>query len=179
MTDKHAVYFLPPRCLFFSEERCDLFVFMGCFLAKNITEKKGSFNIYQACQFVTLILKRLNSEVSHNSSLTLSCFAAIDRQQIHTLCLSGSGQIFWLRLGSWRVTHLVAVLVVCTTHIAPPSMKPKLKPLWFVSRNSRSWAAISELARAALSFPRLEVVLCYVSLNRSIHCGTFKNRTLS
>lgn len=125
MTDKHAVCFLPPRCLFFSKEGCDLFVFTGCFLAKNITERKGSFNIYQACQFVTLILRRLNSAVSHNSSLTLSCFAATDRQQIHILCLSGSGQIFWLRLGSWRVTRLVAVLVVCTTHIAHTHTHPE------------------------------------------------------
>lgn len=82
---------------------------------------KGSFNRYQACQFGTFILLRLNSVVSHDSFLTLSCFAATDRQRIHIPCLSGSGQIFWLRLGSWRVTRPVAVLAVCTTHIAPPA----------------------------------------------------------
>lgn len=120
-SDKHAVCFLPPRCLLFSKEGSDLFIFTGCFLAKNITEMKGSFNRYQACRFGMFILPRLNSVVSHNSFLTLSCFAATDRQRIHILCLSGSGQIFWLRLGSWRVTRPVAVLAVCTTHIAPPA----------------------------------------------------------
>lgn len=118
--DKHALCFLPPRCLLFSKKGSDLFIFMGCFLAKNIREMKGSFNRYQACRFGTLMLPRLNSVVSHDSFLTLSCFAATDRQRIHILCLSGSGQIFWLRLGSWRVTRPVAVLAVCATHIGPP-----------------------------------------------------------
>lgn len=120
-SDKHALCFLPLRCLLFSRERSDLFIFMGCFLAKNITAMKGSFNRYQACRFGTQILPQVNSVVSHDSFLTLSCFAATDRQQIHTLRLSGSGQIFWLRLGSWRVTRPVAVFAVCATHITPPT----------------------------------------------------------
>lgn len=129
-SDKHALCFLSLRCLLFSKEGSDLFIFTGCFFAKNIPEAKGSFNRYQACQFGTLILPRLNLVVSHDSFLTLSCFAATDRQRIRILCLSGSGQIFWLRLGSWQVTRPVAVLAVCTTHIAPPSsMKLKLGPL--------------------------------------------------
>lgn len=172
-SDKHALCFLPLRCLLFSEERSDLFIFMGCSLAKNITAMKGSFNRSWDCWFGTGTLPWLNSVVSHNSFLTRSSFAATDSE------CTGSGQIFWLGFGTWWVTRPVALFAVCAAHIAPPpAMKLKLGPLWFVSSNSRSWAAISKLAQAVLSFPQLEVVLCYISLNKSIHCGALKNRAL-
>lgn len=67
-------------------------------------------------------------ECSHNWTrwfhtilfLSRSSFTATDRQWMHTLCLSGSGQIFWLGFGTWRVTHPVAAIWgVRNTHRTP------------------------------------------------------------
>lgn len=85
-SDKHALCFLPLRCLLFSEERSDLFIFMGCSLAKNITAMKGSFNRSWACWFGRWTLPWLNSVVSHDSFLTRSSFAATDSECTHSAC---------------------------------------------------------------------------------------------
>lgn len=101
--------------------RSDLFIFMGCSLAKNITAMKGSFNRSWACWFGRWTLPWLNSVVSHDSFLTRSSFAATDSECTHSACQAvarffgwglGPGGLPALWLYLWCAQH--------TSHPHPP-----------------------------------------------------------